>query len=231
MKKIVAILLAFALVLCASTALAAGKLSMAQENYHTVSSLWSYGYGYAKLENLGDKPIKVIAGVLEIYDENGDVITSTDWLSDYACVLQPGEYTYASLRAEIEEGSAAPADYSITITGKTDNSVSTLRLPCTTSLELGVESGWWTYNYMYAEVTNNTVAPLYDIAVVFALLDAEGNILYMADDALYSERALGPGSTMIFRKDIESGFMEYFAENNLVPTTVDAIAYVEIEND
>ncbi|MBE5782707.1 MAG: hypothetical protein E7329_05245 [Clostridiales bacterium] len=231
MKKFVAVLLTMVLMLCAANALAAGKLIVTQENYHTVSSLWTYGHAYVKVENTGDKPIKVNAGVLEIYDENGDVITSTDWLSAYARILQPGEYTYASLQAEIEDGSNVPVDYAITITGKSDQAVTTMRLPCTASLELDVEEDWWTYNYMYAEVTNHTDAPLYDISVVLALLDAEGNILYMDDDSLYSEKALAPGSTLFFRKDISSEFMDYFAANNLVPASVDAIAYVEIENE
>ena len=228
MKKTLIMVLALVLVLCfgASSALAAGKLETKQENFHFVTSYWNYGYAFAKVENVGDKAIDVNAGVLELYDEAGDVLNSTDWISDYAKTLQPGEYTYVQMYCEVEEEGAVATDYMLTVTGKSDNEASTLRLPCETDLELGVTDGWWEYNYMYAVVTNNTDKPVYDISVVMALLDAEGNIIYMADDFMYNERALMPGSSMIIRKDIESGFMEYFEANSITPASVDAIAYV-----
>ena len=208
-------------------AFCAGKLSVTQENFHVISSYGTYGYSYAKVKNIGDKPIKVNAGVLEIFDSNGDPITSTDWMYSYASILQPGEYTYVQLSSQIEDKTKTASDYSLTITGKSDNSSKIKRLPCTTELELKVTTGWWTYNYMYAYVTNDTSEPLFGIEIVFALLDAEGNILYVTSDDLYSNRALAPGSTMIFRADISSAFMEYFKTKGFEPLRVDAIAYAQ----
>lgn len=231
MKKIVCLMLALVLCLGATSAFAAGKLSVTQENFHYISGLWNYGYAYAKVENIGDRPIKVNAGVLEMYDENGEVITSTDWVQSYATYLQPGEYTYVSMYEDIEEGGATPDDYMITLTGKSDTSVTALRLPVEVKLELDVVDGWWEHDYMYATVTNNTENPLYSIEVVFALLDAEGNILNIDSKALYDELALMPGSSMIVRKDISSSFMEYYEANGIVPAAVDAIAYVLVENE
>lgn len=231
MKKIVCLILAFVLCLGATSAFAAGKLSVTQENFHHITGFWNYGYAYAKVENVGDKPIKVNAGVLEMYDENGEVITSTDWVQSYATYLQPGEYTYVSMYEDLEEGAAAPDDYMMTLTGKSDTSVTALRLPVETKLELGVVDGWWEYDYMYATVTNNTENPLYEIEVVLALLDAEGNILNIESKELYGELALMPGSSMIVRKEISSSFMEYYEANGIVPASVDAIAYVLVENE
>lgn len=228
MKKIVSMILAVCLCLSLTGAFAAGKLNIVQENFHAITSYTTYGYAYAKVENSGDKPIKVNAGVLEIYDEAGDVITSTDYMSAHADYLQPGEYTYVKLYSEIEEGQTAD-DYSLTLTGKSDNENICLRLPCTTDMKLNEEEGWWTRNYIYATVTNNTDEPLYDIEVVLALLDAEGNILHIESDNLYNERALTPGSSMIIRKDIYSDTMDYFAAKGLVPASVDAIAFVKVE--
>jgi len=227
MKRVLALLLVLVLTLSAASALAAGKLNVVQENYHTIPSYSTYGYAYAKVENSGDKPIEVNAGVLEIYDEAGDAITSADYMDAHAEYLKPGEYTYIEIYAEIEDPeNEVPADYMLTLTGKSDNDYTVLRLPCESKLEMGVEDGWWEYNYMYATVTNNTEEPLYDISVVFALTDAEGNILYMDDDYLYSDRALTPGSSMIIRKDISSSFIEYFEANSTTPAAVDALAYV-----
>ena len=229
MKKVLSVLCVFVLCFTCITASAAGKLNVSQENFHFIEGLWSYGYAYARVENIGDKPIAVNAGILEIYDEAGDVITSGDYISAYAKYLQPGEYTYVKIYEEIEDSTKKPNDYMLTLTGKSDNSTISQRIPCTPALEMGVVDGWWEYNYMYATITNNTDKPLYSIQVVMTLLDADGNILYIDDDNLYSERALMPGSSMIIRKDISSTFIDYFTANNITPASVDALAFVEVE--
>ena len=223
MKKVVSILLVVLLLSVSTATYAAGKLTVDQENFHVVSSYWTYGYAYAKVSNAGDKATKINAGVLEIYDEAGDVLTSSDYLTAYAEYLEPGEYTYVKMYSEITSGKAA--DYNLTLTQKTDNSERTLRLPVETDLQMDVKSGWWTYNYMYATVTNNTDKPIYGIQVVLVLLDAEGNILDIEDESMYDNKALTPGSSMIVRKDISSD-MDYFKANGIVPASVDAIAYV-----
>ena len=224
MKKVVSILLVVLLLSVSTATYAAGKLTVDQENFHVVSSYWTYGYAYAKVSNAGDKATKINAGVLEIYDEAGDVLTSSDYLTAYAEYLEPGEYTYVKMYSEITSGKAA--DYNLTLTQKTDNSKRTLRLPVETDLQMDVKSGWWTYNYMYATVTNNTDKPIYGIRVVLVLLDAEGNILDIEDESMYDNKALTPGSSMIVRKDIPSAHMDYFKANGIVPASVDAIAYV-----
>ncbi len=228
MKKIVSLMLILTLLCCSSAALAAGKLQVTQENYHYVKSYSDYVYAYSKVENVGDRPIKVNAGVFEVYDANGDVLTSTDYMKAYATYLQPGEYTYVKMSVEIEEGQT-PDDQMLTLTGKSDSSTSALHLPVETKLELGVQSGWRTYNYMYATVTNNTDDIVYDVAVVLALLDAEGNILYIENQ--YTYLGINPGSTVTIREDISSAFMDYFEANDYAPAKVDALAYVIISND
>ncbi|MBE5804454.1 MAG: hypothetical protein E7316_08080 [Clostridiales bacterium] len=228
MKKLVALVLALALCFTCVSALAAGKLSVTQENTHFITSYSNYYYAYAKVENVGDKAIKVNAGVLEVYNADGDAITSSDYISAYARYLEPGEYTYVRAYEDIEDGQT-PDDYSLTITGKAEKDYANQRFATETNLELNVDAGWTTRNYMYATVTNTTDDVLYDLSVVLALLDAEGNILYIDSDDLYTERGLTPGSSMVFRKDIPSNYIEYFEANDLVPATVDAIAYIEVE--
>ena len=229
MKKVISMLLVLILLCATVPALAAGKLSTTQENFWVISSYWTYAYAYAKVENVGNKPINVNAGVLEVYDENGDVITSSDYLSTYAKCLQPGEYTYVSISKEIElaEDVGKPDDYMLTITGKTDDSSSTLRLPAESRLSLGESNGYWKEDYMYATVTNNTDDIVYNISTVFALLDEEGKILYVANDSLYNSHGLTPGSSIVVKAEISSSFMDYFSAKNIKPTTVDVIAYVD----
>jgi len=149
----------------------------------------------------------------------------------HATYLQPGEYTYVKMYDEIESDQLAPDDYMLTLTGKSSVDKTAVHLPVTTKLDLNVTEGWWTYNYMYATITNNTDAPLYDVEVVLALLDAEGNILYIDSYDFYSTVGIEPGSSVTVRKDIDSSFMDYFAAKELIPTTVDAQAYALIENE
>ncbi len=230
MKKWTSVFLALVLVLVsASAALAAGKLNVEQENFMVIDSYSSYAYCFAKVKNTGNKPITVNAGVMEVYDANSDVITSSDYLSRYARVLQPDEYTYVSINKDIEDPDSVtkPYDYMLTVTGKTDEDSTTERLPVEFSLSLDETNGYWTEDYMYATVTNNTEETKYNISVVFALLDAEGNILYVDNDDLYRNRGLTPGSSIVIRKEIPSSFMEYFEANKIVPTAVDAIAYID----
>ena len=232
MKKGLALLLALVIVLAAVPAFAAGKLTVTQENFHVIDSYGLYGYAYAKVENTGDKPVEFSAGLLEIYNADGDTLTSTDYIHAYAEYLQPGEYTYVSAYDDIDttDNAADVSDYMLTITGKSSNDASTHRFPCETSYEKDVQVRTYsTSDCMYATFTNDTDQPVYSIEVVLALLDAEGNILYMEDTSFYSDVAVMPGSSICVRKEVSDSFKEYMEKNNLVPASVDAIAYYYIE--
>lgn len=225
MKKLFVVLMV--LVMATSAVFAAGKLYVEQEQCILVEKWGSlYAYGYAKVSNVGDKPIKVKSAVLEVFDTNGDCILSEDWGSTYASYLNPGEYTYVSIYDEIDDTSNGVDDYSLNISGMSASSGSCIRLPIKTWLSLGEGSGWWTYDYMYCEFTNNTSEPLYDIDVVFALYDQYGDVVYVYSNDLWSDQALMPGSSMRVRTTIDSYFMDMFEAEGIVPTSVDAIAYV-----
>ena len=116
-----------------------------------------------------------------------------------------------SVSKEIEQAEdvGKPDDYMLTITGKTDDTSSTLRLPAESKLSFGESNGWWTEDYMYATITNNTEDVVYNISTVFALLDDEGNILYIASDSLYGSHGLTPGSSIVVKAEIPSTFMDY----------------------
>ena len=68
MKKLLALALFMGTLGCSMPVLAAGKLSVEQENFHVIQSYSVYGYTYAKVANVGDKPIKINTGLLEIFD-------------------------------------------------------------------------------------------------------------------------------------------------------------------
>lgn len=223
------LLVIFVCLLCSISVcgLAAGKLSVTQENFHLIDMFAAYGYLYAKVENIGDKPIKVNAGLLEIYDENGDPLTSTDYINAHAKYLEPGAYTYVTTQERIDAGIEAVDDYMFTISGKSDKETAMVTFPCEARYEVDTSNQYWTHNYMYVTFTNTSDVPVYNLAVVAALLDAEGNILYVSDDSMYS-KALHSGSSITVRMDVNSSFIEYFEANGFVPVAVDAVAYAEI---
>ena len=230
MKRRICLMLVVMMSMFSVTAMAAGRLNVVKENYHYVGGWGHYVYAYAKVENSGDRPIKVNAGVFEIYDANGEVLTSTDYENAYATYLQPGEYTYVRMYEDLEDGQV-PDDYMMTLTGKSDNSKVAYRLPAEASFEMNVQEGWWEYNYLYATVTNPTQEVLYGAEVVFALMDAEENIIYIESKSLYSEVGIMPGQSLMIRLDIASTFTEYFDANGIVPASVDVIAYVLQDNE
>lgn len=232
MKKLFAVVLALALMLCSLSAFAAGKINVDKENFHVVPGYWAYAYAYAKVSNVGDKPVKINTGLLEVFDANGDTLASNDYYSGYAEYLAPGEYTYVEIYEDVDEfGADAVADYMLTLTGVNDDYYTAHRFPCTATFAEDVEDGYWTYDYMYATFTNDLDVPVYDISIVLALLDAEGNILYIDDAYMYTDKAVMPGSSIEVRKGIDSSFEEYFAANGIVPASADAIAYVFVENE
>ena len=229
MKKIICCLLLLMMVFCSIDAVAAGKLSVTKENFYVINGYSTYAYVFAKVENVGNKTIDVNAGILEIYDEKGDVITSSDSLYKYAKTLQPGEYTYVQSYSKIEvaDNVGYPDDYLLTITGKTSDSSWTKRFPVESRLSLNeYYSKYSTKNYMYATVTNDTDETVYGLAVVFALLDADNNVLYVEREGLSSSIGVAPGSKVVMKVDVPNSFMDYYNANNIVPTTVDAIAYI-----
>ena len=214
-----ALLLSLALLMIALPALAAGKLQTDQENLWEVKTDWSHdAFLFAKVTNVGDRDISISSGVFEAYDAEGQPIAS-------------GEYTYVCMYGDIEDETKTAADHMLTLAGKSDSSVDTLRLPCVTELRLNESMGWYTEDYMYVTVTNNTEQTLFDISVVAALLDQEGKILYLEDDNLYDGRALTAGSSMVFRMEIPEEFMALYEAKGMTPVSVDAIAYVNIEKD
>lgn len=214
------------------SALAAGKMRVDQENFHVTDSYSVNGYAFAKVENAGDKPVEFSAGLLEIYDENGDTLTSTDYMSCFPDTLQPGEYgyVYASDRIDTADTYSQVDDYMLTVTGK-NSDVVIARYPVVGEYQKDVQvSKYSSYDYVVAEITNDTNETVFDLEVVIVLLDDEDNILYLAHNNFYSSTGLNAGSTITYRDSISSAFYDTWEREGLTPTHVDVIAYSEVKD-
>ena len=231
MKKALALVLALVFVLCTVPALAVGKLDITQSNCYIIEGYSNYAYGFIKVVNSGDKPMQVKSGVFEVYDADGNALCSESYPSRYAEYLQPGEYTYCYAYERLEEGKGAADcdDYMFDVSGKSENGKISKRLPVETAWAPGLTIGYSTRDYMIATVTNDTDQPIFDVEIVLVLLDAEGNILYMDSEYMYSSKAIMPGSSIMVRDYVSSDFSEFFEANGIVPAAVDAIAYVDID--
>lgn len=230
MKKAVVFLLSVVLLLVTSTAMAAGKVSVTQENFYALHTYSDYGYVFAKVENVGNKAIKINAGILEIFDGEGDNLTSTDYLNSYASSLEPDEYTYVYMYAKLEDGQLEKVDdYLLTVTGKSDSDSSCRRLTVkdvdfVRDYQL---SKYSTYDCGFFTVVNDTNETIWNIKIVYALLDDNDNILFVDSDYIDSNKGLTPGSSLQIRESINNSFVKYYDAHDIVPTKIDVIAYVE----
>ena len=232
MKKMALVFLVCMMICACASGLAAGKLRVEEENFYAIEEYSAiYGYVFARVENVGDKPIMINACIMEVFDEAGDPITSTDSYNSYVRYLAPDEYTYLRLSGKIE-GIASPEgadDYMLTVTGKSKMNYTAYRLPCTTRLERNVKVGSYTYDYMYATFTNDTDKEIYNVRLVMALLDDDNNIMYVTGDNLGDTYALMPGSSMTAQFTVDTDFVKMYNNKGLEPARVDAIVYYWIE--
>ncbi len=232
MKKVICLLIVLSISVSMSSALAAGKLSVEQENFYAINEYGVNGYVFAKIVNTGNKDIQVNNVLLEIFDSEGDALTSTDWASIYGKYLAPGEYCYLRIVDDIGEGIDDPTmvdDYMLTVSGKSTTDGKTIWLETSGEYKENVQEGYWTYNYMYGTITNNTDQDLYEVRIAMALLDEDDNILYLYGDGIGYNCALNAGSSVTFRVDVDDDFIHYFEKNNLVPASIDVIAYAYVE--
>lgn len=234
MKKyfIQLLVLASVLSLFSCTAFAAGKMSVDQENFHVIDSYSIYGYAFAKVENTGDKPVEYSAGLLEIYDENGDTLTSTDYMSCYPDTLEPGEtgYVFAYDGIDTADSINQVDDYMLTVTGKSDDT-EVVRFPAVGDFQEEVKvSKYSNENLVIAEITNDTDETVYNMEVVIALLDDQDNILYVAHNDFYRSTGINAGSTITYRDSIPSSFYEAWDREGVTPSHVDVIAYSEVKD-
>lgn len=229
MKKIPMLLIVLILfILLASTAYAGGKLTVTQETF-VVLPLETYyeGIVYAELKNTGDQPVELNFGFLQLFTTGGEAIDSLD-LDSYACnpeVLQPGETGF--MRAQISVKKATEAsyitDYFLGTFGKEDLDSVVTRFPTTAEYKRDTDRAT-PNDYMIATIRNDTDDTLYDFYIAYALKDAEGKLLYTTVGNYYSVALMAHSSTQI-RYRIDDNEAAYMDGNDLIPATVEIIAF------
>jgi hypothetical protein len=164
------------------------------------------------------------------YYKVGNSIESTNWIGCYPEILSAGEtgYAYASQSVEAATETSFIDDYLLTITGKGAKGRSVVYLPVTNKQYLEVKEPYYAYTNISADLENTTDATVRDFYVAFALKDAEGKLLYVTS-CQPSYVGIKPGSSVEVLTRVDSAISEYFTANNIVPKTVEAIAYIIVE--
>ena len=225
MKKFLALLL-IALCVCASAS-AEGKLTVSQKNLYVFDGE-DNGYFFAKVENTGDEAVGLDSGKLVAFSDTDEILISESYVSSCpsGVVLEPGESVYVSeFLWDSALKDASVADYKFSVdTGNWATKI--VRIPCEVSYELDASDVY--NNYVYVTFTNPLKEPMYDLYAAVALLDAEGNLLFV-DGNSASSIAVHPGSTVTMRMRIDSDLIEYYAAHGLTVATADAMVCYEAE--
>ncbi len=209
-------------------AFAMGKLVSTQENLVVVPyyDTYFYGYVFAEVTNSGDKPVEFSSGLMELFDPDGNSLSSTDIYYCYPPVLQPGETGYVYGYSYVEAtGAEQISDFMLSVTGQGTISQTVLRIEAAARIE-SVADYYGTSDDLVAEVKNTLDTPLTAFEIVFAVKDDAGNLVYVLS-SYWSGYNVGimPGSSVEFRYQIGSDIATYMQDNGIEPATVDVIAY------
>lgn len=228
-KRTIALLVALLLLAAGlGTVQAAGKLSVVQESFYVKPySDYHAGYLFAKIQNVGDKPVEFNGGLFELYDAEGNPIEANQWISSHPNVLGPGEVGYVQVNQSVKDAKEASFidDYLLTITGKglAENTTRYLQVE-NQRLELE-KTSYSTYGTFKADIINRGDTVAEDFYVVFALMDKDGKLLY-ADYRNPSYVGIKPGNAIEMSFRMDSDFIKLFEEKGIQIDHVEAIAYI-----
>ena len=186
------------------------------------------GYYYAKIQNNTETPYFVNGGTFVLTDADGNAVGEELKYpnSRGSRYLEPGEISFISFRVDIPEDLENPNYYAV-IKAEKDTYSSKDYAVTVSSTEIGTDR--YGNPAMKAAITNTTDEFLPGINVIIAMEDAEGKVIWMREESLYNYE-LGPNSTIKLTGSIDSDALEYFTSAGIVPTTVEAYAYVEIND-
>ena len=208
---------------------AALVVSRLSENFMVLEIYGSLkGYYYAKIQNNTQVPYFVNGGSFVLLDAEGNEIGDAQKYpnSRGSRYLEPGEISFISFRVDIPEGVENPG-YKVDIVAEADSYANKDYAVDVTGTEIGTDR--YGNTTMKVSVTNTSDAFLPGINTIIALEDAEGKVIWLREEALYNYE-LGPNSTIKLTGSIDSDALKYFEANGIVPTTVEAYAYVDIND-
>ena len=203
-------------------------VTILQENFSVVESYSGFRGTYlAKVRNDTAEPLYLTGGTLKLTGADGNAAGEATYL--YTCgsrYLEPGETSFISMQADMTENIEVTVEKTIEVKQnyyRTDKTVA-----AADAVYVQGESEYDS-DLMKVTVTNDSDQPLPGLEVVFALEDAEGNLLALSTEALYRHE-LGANSTINMVTSVDSRIADYLETNGIEPTTVEAYAWVETDD-
>ena len=121
------------------------------------------------------------------------------------------------------------ADYLLTVSGKSAKENPIVRLPAEVKYVF-TEGDWRNYHELYATVTNDTEATVYNYRVVVAVKNAEGKLVF-AEDVMPSYVGILPGTSVEIKLDLsyDSVVEKLLEAGTLTFDQLEVIAYVDTD--
>ena len=242
MKKLFSLVIVL-LVMLSTPALADGELIVTQKAFALrPSSLNPSKYNgivCAEIANTGDKPAWLMNSTIEVYDQNGNFIKSSDVISCYPPVLNPGDigFIYREIPGLETEDENYIYDYKLILTSANKDKNVIKRLPgiasyekleqSTSEIEFYAKLGMISPKYQFsATITNNTKSIIRKITAVIALYDSNDNLIYSTTISP-SNLGIPAGQTVVLYAKDYYNMMELWEENGISPERIMVIAYSE----
>lgn len=203
----------------------APELTVVAESFKVVESYRGFRAVYiAKVQNNTEAPLWIDEGRMTVKDAEGNQVGEAKYMAcNGSKYLEPGEISFVSMEADMDENlEGITFEKTITTEAKgyrTDKAV-------TVTDPTYVAAGNYDSGYMRATVVNDSEESIPGIYVIYALEDAEGNLLDLQRESLYRHE-LGANSTIILVTSIDSKVNDYCKANGIEPAVVEAYAYVE----
>lgn len=229
MKKTV-LIAAVAAMCLSSTAFAAEGLEVKNKNYLELSGQYTSdnAYFFAKVENVSGAPVTVGKGSFVGFSSNDEILVNEDYVFTVPTnvTLEPGEYAYIrEYMFEKNLESDDVVDYKFSLSDYEYSSPDEFdKIANENTYELNASNSG--SSYAYVTLTNDTDETRFGYYICIALLDAEGNVLYV-DYSHNTDIGVGPHSTVTYKVYIDSGIVEYFEQNNITPASCDSLVYYE----
>ena len=208
-----------------SAAAAKPELTIVEENFYTCESYFGLEAVYiAKVQNNNESPVYIDSGSLTLKDADGSEVGKREWFGTSGSrYLSPGEISYVSFRADIEEGvTVAGYDKQINASTATYGEDTAVEL---SNVELRSQEMYSSVSYYTAaSFTNTSEEPLSGVEVLFVLKDSEGRMIELGTRGL-GMLELGAGSTITMVNDVSSSVVKYCEANGLTLGEVEAVAW------
>lgn len=202
-------------------------LTLVEENFYLRKSYGDKfdGVYIAKFRNDTDTPLYIDKGSLTLLDADGNEVGKDEYLHSYGSrYLVPGETSFVSLEARVNEGAAVEkheTSFKVISTSNLYQQDTEVELA---GAELRIVADTWTNYYATATITNTGDAPLSRVNVVVAVKADDGSLLQLVTGTL-GQNELAAGSTMTLVNTLDSRVVDYCTENSLTMTDVEAYAW------